>query len=254
MFFCRLTAYEKVDRSLMSNQSLETKTDHILQKINHLQEKLDHVEFAVKGLQNSIHKSRDASSPARAKNQLKNAKANTLWLWRNLIRTPYIVTTALLGILVTYISLRYDVSVTNFTSTNLSDPFSSRFLVSNEGPFSIYDVTYDCMSVHVRSALDGIPMPEIENLTTVPRPLSEIRARSQYSVLCQFPLDTPGVKFEEGALLEIRVSYTPRFEPWARKKGGQMFVLKFDHEGHSVWLPIGTFVESREAMKTLAIP
>lgn len=156
-------------------------------------------------------------------------------------------TATLFGLLVTalgtYVSVRYDVSVTNHTSLDPSAPFESRFLVTNDAPFSIYDVTYFCGSAHVR--VNG--GREITNATEVPIPLGELRPHGSYSIRCQHPRNRAHI--DAGAFLEIHVLYRPKYRPWLRKEGGQQFVLKYDADGKTAWLPTGWLTRNRRELE-----
>ena len=144
----------------------------------------------------------------------------------------------------TYTALRYDISVSSLSSLNPAAPSETRFLVKNESAFSIYNVFYNCYSAHVRLP-DG---RELTNSTVVPNPVPELRAHSSYSVRCQHPLGAEHIN--AGVFLEIHVFYTPTFLPWVTKEGGQQFLLVYDKDGNTVWLPQGPFTHNRKEMES----
>lgn len=212
----------------MSISSLEQKIDRLVHRITEIERHLDSLEYSLKDLSASktkeIGTSLPPDSPPRKRIIAKKIAGVVVWF------------ATLLGILAGYTSLRYDVSVANLSTLNPSLPYESRFLVTNTGPFSIYNVTYVCRSVHIH--MSG--MPELAAEITVPIPLPELRANGAYSAHCTLNgFETRAI--ENGAILQIEVKYTPRFLFWVHKEGGQQFALKIDNQGHAVWLPSGNF-------------
>ena len=138
-----------------------------------------------------------------------------------------------LALVTGYIQLRYDVSIVPYSSLNSPNPFQSEFLVTNEGPFSIYNVYYFCFF----EDLVGDNGPLSNYVVPVPYSLPALRPHGQYAISCKGVAPySPHVK--DGAAVEIHVSYRPKFSMF-ESRGGALFYLRHDDAGNVVWLPRG---------------
>jgi hypothetical protein len=153
------------------------------------------------------------------------AISSKVWRWLVAILT-------VLGGLSAINSLRYDVSIDPYVSLNPKEPLETRFVLANQGPYSIQTVQYTCEFPGIR--LPGVN-PDINVVGTdlVAFEEKEIDARGKISLRCESPME-----MTFGSTMQISVSYRPSFWPW-RKTGGAAFAFKRDDSGNAVWLPIG---------------
>jgi hypothetical protein len=236
----------------MSQTSIDQKLDAILKKLHAMEERLGRIEHSI------FHpelkpKIKDSQVTAQSKSESPQAQPKqSRKTIQEMVRLPklYRLAARLIGaflaflaIVTAWVELRYDVSVASYASLDPSAPFESRFLVTNEGPFSIYNVAYFCGSAHVR--VNG--GREITNMTRVPIPIGELRPRATYSVRCQHWVRDAHI--DPGALLEIHVFYTPQFLPWMSKQGGQQFLLKYDKMGNTIWIPTAMFSKTAKELE-----
>ena len=225
----------------MSKNSKESKFDHVLQRIGELNARLGQIEELLKQSHDADVINPRAKEAERDQAGLQSTKrtkkAKLVLILLSPFRTPlsrYLLTalTTILALVTGYVDLRYDISIAPpYASLDPSAPFESRFLVTNTSPFSINDVSYFCLSVHVRIGGGR----EISNGTYVPITIGPLRSHGGYSVRCGIPLGD--LHINPGAVLEIHVIYSPKFMPWVHKQGGQQFVLKYDKQENAVWIP-----------------
>ena len=137
-------------------------------------------------------------------------------------------------------SLRYDVSIDSYASLNPQDPLASRFVLTNEGPYRIHDVEYNCEfpNLNIPNANPDVNQTGVEGVIGLPK--TELKPRGKISLRCQSPY-----QMIDGSFLQIRVSYRPSF--WSiRTEGGNAFLLRIDNQDHAVWLPIGSLKTTEE--------
>lgn len=147
----------------------------------------------------------------------------------------------------TYASLRFDVSVLPYASLDSADPTATRFLITNQGPFSIYNVFYACKFVPPQSGNN----PFVAFDTFVPFPIAQLHSHGDFSAFCRAPNALP-FPAKEGTLLDIEISYRPEFG-WSLR-GGELFILKNDHSGNAVWLPVGDMTPRADDLRKYACP
>lgn len=151
------------------------------------------------------------------------------------------------GAVAAYTGLRYDVSVDPYTSNNPLNPFKTQFVISNQGPFSIYDVRFFC--AFARIATDNQKLDYAFSINTKGKP--EIRAHDKLSFYCAGPDGYDGQLVKEGVLVDIFVFYKPRFLPWV-KRGGSEYLLNRDTQNNVHWVPTGAAAETPEEFEKRA--
>ena len=83
-------------------------------------------------------------------------------------------------------------------------------------------------------------------------PVGELHSHGAYSVRCTHNL-LGDAHIDSGALLEIHVQYTPRFLPWWHKEGGQQFVLKYDKQGNTLWIPTAYLAHNSDELEQVIV-
>jgi hypothetical protein len=153
---------------------------------------------------------------------------------------------ALLGALSAINSFRYDVSIDPYVSLNPQDPLASRFVLTNEGPYRIHDVEYQCEfpNLNIPNANPDVYQIGVEGVISLPK--TELKPRGKITLRCQSPY-----QMIDGSFLQIRVSYRPSFWP-RRTEGGNAFLLRIDNQDHAVWLPIGS-LKTIEEFRTFIV-
>jgi hypothetical protein len=225
----------------MANNSLDPKIDNVQKQLREVNERLGRIEHSVSllGISQKINPDSGASQvPNQIQGRWPQLQKSVIWVQRELgvpflrfLWVPLSIVITLTGFVATYVSLRYDVAVAPYTSFSPTEPLQTRFLLTNEGPFSIYDVTYSCLTLHSH----GGAGPVLGKL--VPDSLPELRAHAAYSIYCgsSHLLD----HLQAGTLLDIQIYYRAKFVFWKRKTGDQAFGLLFDKQGNAVWLSVG---------------
>jgi hypothetical protein len=168
-----------------------------------------------------------STSPAAQKEDKEplNGLLSMGWKWLVAILT-------ILGGIATVNALRYDVSIDPYASFNPKEPLETRFVLANQGPYSIYSVTYQCEFPDMK--LLGVnPNINLAGTEIVAFEEPAMEARGKISLRCESPM-TPA----DGSILQIRVSYRPSSWP-LRTEGSSAFMLKRDSAGNVVWLPRG---------------
>jgi hypothetical protein len=124
-------------------------------------------------------------------------------------------------------------SVTPGETLKTSDPFTTMFVLHNEGQFAMYDVTFGCL-------LNDVVYPNrtraMENyVTDEPYNVSMLEANARTSTPCYLPLlPTPPLSVE----LTVIVSYRPSFFPFHRTSQFRFLARPNDRGGFS-WTPMG---------------
>ena len=157
--------------------------------------------------------------------ELLNRLISATWKWLVAFLTA-------LGGIATINSFRYDVSIDSYASLNSKEPLETRFVLANQGPFSIYSVRYQCEFPAMK--IPGIaPKINVVGADIVAFEEPQMEAHGKISLRCESPI-TP----VDGSILQIRVSYRPSFWP-GRTEGSSAFMLVRDSVGNAVWLPRG---------------
>jgi hypothetical protein len=153
---------------------------------------------------------------------------------------------ALVGALSAINSFRYDVSIDSYASLNPQDPLATRFVLTNEGPYRIHDVEYQCEfpNLNIPNANPDFYNIGMERIADLPK--TDLKPRGKTSLRCQSQY-----QMIDGSFLQIRVSYRPSFWP-LRTEGGNAFLLRIDNQDHAVWLPIGS-LKTIEEFKTFVV-
>jgi hypothetical protein len=138
-----------------------------------------------------------------------------------------------------FVVLRSDVNINPTVRLDLNDPFSTLFVITNEGAFSIHNVQFSC---HMNDV-------EVRNyhllVTDQPAPVDppgepSIEAHNSQDVTCFFgamgmkigtPRNSPRPIYNV-ADITLSVSYRPSF--WWRRTKSQRFIARTDGHGHIV--------------------
>jgi hypothetical protein len=119
----------------------------------------------------------------------------------------------------------------------IADPFTTTFTLSNDGPFSIYDLEFSCLHnrVDVNDPTGPVSMintrgtDEVNNYNVK---VKEVRASEKTTTACYFPPWNV-----RAADVSIEVTYRPSFSFW-RKTQLFRFVTKIQSDGSYQWLPL----------------
>lgn len=226
----------------MSNQSIEQKLDRLLRHFKEVDDRLCQIEkrfhlteLAIENIKSRLEQPA-VHTPSRKKQLIRwlctqlCMKFVSLLKW---VRDWGVLPLTVLGGIVTVTALRYGISVSATESLNASDPSQTRFIVKNEGLFSLYKVEYDCYYLRI----PGVPYRAFHVLNDQP----ELGPRESFSVRC--PIQPPPIP--ENAILILAVTYRPKYMFGHVDHGGEVFLLKKNKEGHAIWLPNGFFPESK---------
>lgn len=238
----------------MANDHKPTHHDEIMSAIRQLIGRVDKLEHRLSIVLEEPAKDSQAKEGRKIAQEFQSARKGKLsWplsILRFLIGTRLGSLVAVFGTFLTvvtaYVSLRYDISVLPFASLDSSDPTTTRFLVTNEGPFTISNVFYACEYAPPRPANS----PFVIHAYIAPSPLELLRPHGQFSAFCGHPSSHPE-PFVEGTMLDVDVFYTPKFLHWQRR-GGTLFLLKFDKNQNAVWLPVMDLTTKPEDLEKLS--
>jgi hypothetical protein len=123
----------------------------------------------------------------------------------------------LYGIAAAWLSVLPDISVSQSQSFQATDPFSSPFVVSNNGPLTVDLVKLTCMSGRIQISHQGQTVPpEFHTDTSISE---RLKPGQQISVPCNVGASLPfGNAFSEhpllDAMIDIVIEYRPRFVFW----------------------------------------
>ncbi|HEX7316420.1 MAG TPA: hypothetical protein VF297_21130 [Pyrinomonadaceae bacterium] len=164
--------------------------------------------------------------------QLKRRRSKGRKLLIGLVSSTVVVlgaVSSLIGINV-YFSSRLTVS--SASPLNLSDPFSTFFIVSNDGALAVYDVRFWCKYNHIKYA--AIAEFKEGGSFDVTRDVGKIEAGDKASVPCIPPgyVKAPLTKAD----VSIGVSFQPSFIPWRIQRGFR-FVGERDPDDVLHWFP-----------------
>jgi len=90
-------------------------------------------------------------------------------------------------------------------------PFSARFNITNESPYSLQNITHQCLLNNIESE-SHITIEQAEGKDTFSHPVSRIGARQKISVTCAFPIEIGHLTKAE---IDFQVFYSlPHFPYW----------------------------------------
>jgi hypothetical protein len=115
---------------------------------------------------------------------------------------------AVLGIASGYVALIPHVSVSQSQPLNISDPFSTPFIVTNEGPLGIRDVHFECYPFSIKTKNAN----EITGIGFVPLDLHPERMNpgERATVPCYFPITMDPLQSADVALIvTFKVAFVP---------------------------------------------
>ena len=144
-----------------------------------------------------------------------------------------------LGLFWGFYSFSYDVSISANVTLDPKRAFETRFIVVNQGPFTITDLQYDCEILQVHGPkgywFAGNRLHGIEVFPELPK-------SRQYSIRCSYyPWNFGGLSDGpemDGATLQIWVNFGAPYFPWRLRRGAR-FRLTRDSTGTAQWLPWG---------------
>jgi hypothetical protein len=152
-------------------------------------------------------------------------------LWRTLGAVALLI-----GLFVALMYFRQDISVDPYISYNPSDPFSQQLAITNNGPFSIYEVHYACAITHITTNSpkgDTVRNRFISVMLPIAPHVAELRWKQKTSTECdfirQFKDDLTSIN------IEISVFYQRRFWPGELHTAGQKFTATRDSDGKFKW-------------------
>lgn len=154
-------------------------------------------------------------------------------LWKLLIGLLAIAST-LATLYWAYFEFRQDIAVDPYISYDSSDPFNQRFSITNNGPFSIYDVRYACAVTYLE-AVPPIPFDSRAMTVMMPTasPVPVLRWKGKSSTDCDF-ISRFGPNLTT-VRIEIEVLYHRWPYPWSIHGPGWKFSAKRDSAGKFIW-------------------
>ena len=154
---------------------------------------------------------------------------------------------AFAGTLVTLNSFRFDVSIDPYLTLNPNDPLETRFVLTNQGSYTINKVRYSCEFPGMK--IPGVPAEDnVVGMNTVMFEQPEMEAHEKVSLYCGGSSMTAEWLNPTEPMLQIRVSYRPSFWPFT-KEGSARFLLKTDRQGSAHWLPFGRAKDLKDLKK-----
>lgn len=124
---------------------------------------------------------------------------------------------------------RQNVSIDLFLRLDPSDPFSERFLLSNNGPFPIYHVEYSCEQLDSKNRY-----PRIDHFGPVFSVIPVLEPGDKRSLRCTLFRLLP----VEDTIMQVKVVYSRPFPLGNQSKSARFAILK-DAAGLLMWIPIG---------------
>lgn len=141
-----------------------------------------------------------------------------------------------LGIASGYLSLLPRISVTQTEPLNVTDPFASPFIVSNDGPMGINGVEFYCVLVHVRTrkgfSFDGITTELTALNQKHMEPGERVSVPCSFRQFFGFTTENPVI----GAEIIVGVTFRPDFV-WVHKNRQFRFVAMADSHSDVRWYP-----------------
>jgi hypothetical protein len=137
----------------------------------------------------------------------------------------------LLGLVTAILSLLPRLSVSNLESLDPDDPFSTPFVVSNDGVLGINDVVLSCILVRLESATQHWAVEGFRSVGYAPT-IPRLDPGEQGTAPCN-----PAVGLKASAAdIEVVVSYRPDYVPWKKERPFR-FVTVSSKDGKLHWIP-----------------
>lgn len=129
---------------------------------------------------------------------------------------------------------RQDISVDPYISYDSSDPFNQRFSITNNGPFSIYNVRYACAVTYLEAVPSiGFDSRAVIVMMPTANPVPVLHWKEKSSTDCDF-IARLGPNLTT-VHIEIEVLYRRWFYPWNIHGPGWKFSAKRDNAGKFAW-------------------
>lgn len=139
---------------------------------------------------------------------------------------------ASLGFVTGYLSLVPRLSVSQDRPLDVNNPFSTPFVVSNDGPLGINDLRFSCFFFNLENTAGG-GLTNVETNMFLGSKRMEPGERA--TVPCDtMPLVLPGPFVS--ADIAVKVSFRPDFV-WRRKPRAFRFITYHASDGHLYWYP-----------------
>ena len=142
---------------------------------------------------------------------------------------------AVLGIVSGWVALVPHVSATQTQPLNVTDPFSTPFIVANEGPLGIRDVTFECFSFSIER--QGPPPALFQNMGFVPMDafIKGMKPGERATVPCFFPVIFKDPLQSADVVLIVR--FKVPFIPWVPFENDYRFQTSRAGDGNLYWFP-----------------
>lgn len=229
----------------MNNSELFNRLDNIQRNQKELDARLNNIERQLGQLQLSIP-SYEKTVDLDASTSLEDGVVSGFrrhrffsWLLYLLNGLPLVIakgigiSLTILTLVTGFNSLRWDISIEPYITTNPKDAFETRFVLTNLGPYSLYDVEYKCVYFKTNPARPsdiGID----DNISVDP----ELISHAKLSLRCENPT-LSGVDAPPGVVVEVMVTYRPKFLPVYRS-GYARFGMLRDSQQNAQWIPVDT--------------
>jgi hypothetical protein len=138
-----------------------------------------------------------------------------------------------LGVVTGYLTLVSKVSISQNLPLTPEDPFSTPFVISNDGPLGINHIQVYCQAIKVRAEAQNFEVRNGKLQNFIPA-IPGMEAGEKLTAPCWFPFHTRTPITE--ADLAIRITFRPDFVPWETKREFR-FVMTSGSEGKYYWYP-----------------
>lgn len=139
---------------------------------------------------------------------------------------------AILGFWSAFYSLAPSLSVTPQTPLDLQNPFTTPFVVSNDGFLPVYSVVYSCSTKNVEDANRN----RVSIVSAVTGRIDALRINTdeKQTIRCPFPvrLSAPIQRGE----ITLTITFRSSWIPWDQEKRFH-FVAARNSNGHIIWFP-----------------
>lgn len=220
----------------MATNSIHPKLDALVQKVRDLEQRLGSIECLTQTAAGET--SQIAEQMIAVKSDIQ-AVVRPGWkqrLFRILTSSPAALAT-FLGIYGSLYLFRFDTSVDAYGTLNPKNPFETRFVISNDSPYSIYNVHYACTISNVRT-LDGPnPLANGPGVAVDTSEIRELNSHAKRSLYCGYPFGN-GEKVLADTILEIEISYRPFSWMGFSRTHTFPFGLRRTESGDALWLPL----------------
>ena len=177
---------------------------------------------------------REEGPPARHKEESGKTKATIPQILKPLKILVGLITllATILGLVTGYLSLIPRISVVQNQPLNVSDPFSTPFILSNDGPLGVNELEFSCLVFKVdQTGGGGVTGAETSMGLAAKRMEPGERATIPCSLL-PFALTSP---LKSGDVA-VRIIFRPDFVFW-RKSRAFRFITFHASDGHLYWYP-----------------